>query len=200
MANPASLQNLYGTPHAQEHVHGNKGSSGASTTAEGSVNSNLPSGIPVPRTGAVLNEVFSSSNLPNAGSDTIRPEFDTSEERNFEESKAGIDRLPQFVSGSNILGGNPNIASESDFSVKNGNLENSGRGPNNLVFDPSSDRSVLLNNQVHSGEITITREATIDVFTTVTNIFYNSVPVTLSEFIKTTVTQPTLLVSSHICS
>lgn len=43
--------------------------------------------------------------------------------------------------------------------------------------------------------ITITRFETEDVFTTVTNVIYNSIPVTLTQFIKTTAVSPTLLVS-----
>ncbi|KAF2358012.1 hypothetical protein FHG87_011233 [Trinorchestia longiramus] len=41
-------------------------------------------------------------------------------------------------------------------------------------------------------DVTITIENTVDVFETLTNLVYNSVPVTLTEFVKTTLIRPTL--------
>ena len=43
--------------------------------------------------------------------------------------------------------------------------------------------------------VTLTEESTVDVFTTLVNVFYNTVPVTLTEFVKTTYTSPTVQVS-----
>ena len=44
-------------------------------------------------------------------------------------------------------------------------------------------------------DVTITVETTVDEFTTLTGTYYNSVPVTLTQFIKTTVVRPTVEVS-----
>jgi len=44
-------------------------------------------------------------------------------------------------------------------------------------------------------DVTLTEIVTRDLFETITNVYYNSVPVTLTEFIKTTIVKPTLLVS-----
>ena len=46
--------------------------------------------------------------------------------------------------------------------------------------------------------VTLTEESTIDFFTTLVNVFYNTVPVTLTEFVKTTVTAPTFLVGNSL--
>ena len=46
--------------------------------------------------------------------------------------------------------------------------------------------------------ITITKVVTKDFFETVTNVIYNSIPVTLTDFVKTTLTSPVTSVSASI--
>ena len=46
--------------------------------------------------------------------------------------------------------------------------------------------------------ITITEVVTKDFFETVTNVIYNSIPVTLTDFVKTTLTSPVTSVSVNV--
>ena len=73
--------------------------------------------------------------------------------------------------------------------------------PGNLISSINSIGNFVVNGPFGShgfNRVTITRETTIDTFTTITNLFYNSVPVTITEFIKVTVSSPTQEVSQSV--
>ena len=95
--------------------------------------------------------------------------------------------------------GNFNVG-DLDFARSQGNAQDARKSSPSLFGSSNSDGLVVPEDgsddmYVVDIDLTVTEVITRDVFTTLTNVFYNTIPVTLTEFLKTTRVSQTLQVT-----
>lgn len=198
-ANPDTLQNLYGTPRNGHHGHhhNDHGTDGSSNVGVGSGNAASGNGL----TGVsgqfaggsgfqARSGVAGSSGADSSNSQSDQSLFGSSTSQ--QGNQAFVDQSGRIGSSSSGVS-NFGFAGQPQFANAASSRQSGGSGPV-LFGSVSGDGGAAFAGGFADGDITITRENTIDFFETITNVVYNSIPVTLTEFIKTTLTRPTVQV------
>ena len=109
------------------------------------------------------------------------------------EAEAGRSSVPRRQSVAEIVAD----ASSDDFSGgRSDNPQRGGSSDSNLFSSLNSAGTITTGGleqdfNARDLDLTVTKVITRDVFTTFTNVFYNTIPVTLTEFLKTTRVAPT---------
>ena len=188
VASPERLQLLYDTPNPGEQGQSGSASQGQSDASgqEGSTFSQ--SEFTSARSSAAGQDRITGGAGSAAGQDRITGGAG---------SAAGQDRITGGAGSSNQIndGSDSNSASTVDLSpsTDQGVFLGDSRAAIN-VLNPDGLEAANVGAPLVA-TVTLTEESTIDFFTTLVNVFYNTVPVTLTEFVKSTATVPTFLVS-----
>ena len=120
-----------------------------------------------------------------------REEFRETESSGARAEVLGRLQTPARVDSGRVSGNDLNLAPSTDGLFLQSNI---GSGAPVDIFNPDGLEVANLQQPLVTA-VTLTEESTIDFFTTLINVFYNTVPVTLTEFVKTTAVVPTFLVS-----